>query len=250
MVSLHKAPASSSPNGTKTSPTGHQFDYSSKKRKWDDDHDHDKSQTEGSFHRRSSKPLETIKSLFEIELQLETPLPLEWQRCLDIQSGEIHFYNTRTQKRTTRDPRRSPEPEPASPPSSHMSLELELNLPCDQSQRKNISQNDNSAKQNNNFTSSIEDAAGLGDLFMDSRKDHNSKNAQGQIMKRCPSWLAFEEDKVEEEMVAAVCTKCYMLVMLCKSSPSCPNCKFMHPQPDQNHLSSNKLFKQRLSLLC
>lgn len=29
-------------------------------------------------------------------------------------------------------------------------------------------------------------------------------------------------------MVAVACANCHLLVMLCKSSPSCPNCKYMH----------------------
>ena len=29
------------------------------------------------------------KSIFDIELQLETPLPLEWQRCLDVQAKKF-----------------------------------------------------------------------------------------------------------------------------------------------------------------
>ncbi|KAF2291549.1 hypothetical protein GH714_025539 [Hevea brasiliensis] len=146
-------------------------------------------------------------------------------------SGQIHFYNTRTQKRTTRDPRSSPEP----PSPSHMSLDLELNLQPRESQTKN---NANNHSIRHNFASSIQ---GLGDLFMDSSKDN--KNSEG--LKRSPSWLAFEGDD-EEEMVATVCKRCHMLVMLCKSTPACPNCKFVHP-PDQN---PPKLFKQRLSLLC
>jgi hypothetical protein len=30
-------------------------------------------------------------------------------------------------------------------------------------------------------------------------------------------------------MVAVPCVNCHLLVMLCKSSPSCPNCKFVQP---------------------
>uniref|UniRef100_A0A0A9PCL7 Uncharacterized protein n=1 Tax=Arundo donax TaxID=35708 RepID=A0A0A9PCL7_ARUDO len=30
-------------------------------------------------------------------------------------------------------------------------------------------------------------------------------------------------------MVAAVCVRCHMLVMMCRASPACPNCKFLHP---------------------
>jgi len=53
----------------------------SKKRKWDDfeaEVDHE------SW--KNSKPPTTKSLIFDdIELHLETPLPSEWQRCLDIQ---------------------------------------------------------------------------------------------------------------------------------------------------------------------
>ncbi|KAL0699854.1 hypothetical protein Bca4012_055976 [Brassica carinata] len=61
---------------------------------------------------------------------------------------------------------------------------------------------------------------------------------------RSPSWLAFEgdddnDDQKKQEMVTTVCMKCHMLVMLCKSTLVCPNCRFMHPD---DH-SSTKKFK-------
>jgi hypothetical protein len=71
MVSFQALP---SPNGKKLIPG---LDDSSKKRKWEDP------QTEGILEKRSNP--ESRKSFCEIELHLETPLPLEWQRCLDIQ---------------------------------------------------------------------------------------------------------------------------------------------------------------------
>ncbi|XP_050207589.1 protein CURLY FLAG LEAF 1-like [Mercurialis annua] len=196
-----------------------ELDHSSKKRKWD----HELHSTD---HHKRSKPSDHYNTKDQIELHLETPLPLGWQRCLDIQSGEIHFYNTRTKKRTSMDPRTSLEP--ISSPA-HMSLDLELNLqPCE-SQRK-TSTNDVGHK-----------FSGFGDLFMSTTKENKKSEA---AMKRSPSWLV-EGNEEEEEMVASVCTRCHMLVILCKSSPSCPNCKFMHP-PDH----SPKLFNQRFSLLC
>ncbi|CAK7347135.1 unnamed protein product [Dovyalis caffra] len=153
MVSFQALP---SPNGRKTSIP--ELDDSSKKRKWEEP------LTEGILEKRL-KP-ESTKSFFEIELHLETPLPLEWQRCLDIQSGQIYFYNTRTHKRTSRDPRRSPEP-PS--PDHHMSLDLELNLPYDQSRRKNYA-NDRITKHNSGGSN----IPGLGDLFKDSSRDNES----------------------------------------------------------------------------
>ncbi|KAJ4795512.1 hypothetical protein LUZ62_046758 [Rhynchospora pubera] len=45
-------------------------------------------------------------------------------------------------------------------------------------------------------------------------------------------------------MVAIACANCHLFVMLCKSSPSCPNCKFMHslrPAMPQQPLPPRKL---------
>ncbi|KAH0989240.1 hypothetical protein GBA52_000723 [Prunus armeniaca] len=204
---------------------------SSKKRKWDDEpydgHDHD--QVEQIFEKRW-KPLNTAKSLFDIELHQETPLPLEWQRCLDIQSGQIHFYNTRTHMKTSRDPRRSPEP-PS--PAPHMSLDLELNLRSCESMIRKANISDHSSE--NSRPNSDISLHNFHDLFMEPSRPTKSKN---------PSRLGLQIDHLHhQEMVATVCMKCHMLVMLCRSSPACPNCKYMHP-PDQ---TPPTLFKPRCS---
>lgn len=150
-----------------------------------------------------------------------------------MQSGQIHFYNTRTHKRTSRDPRRSPEP----PSPDHMSLDLELNLPCESQGR-----NDHIKKQNSDHSSSnIKDSSTV--FYYSKNSGAGGRGVGRQTQQQRPPWLAFERD--QQEMVATVCSKCHMLVMLCKSSPACPNCKFMHP-PDQ---SPPKLFNQRFSLL-
>ncbi|KAI3460030.1 hypothetical protein Pfo_016693 [Paulownia fortunei] len=180
----------------------------SKKRKWDD-----------PAEEISEKP-EKIKSMkpgSDSDLQSQTQFPLEWQRCLDIKSGQIYFYNTRTNKRALGDPRSSLEPYiPAS-----MSLDLELNLP---SQSLGNNQVEDSYKKHDSGTTSIY----TNNHFMNS---NTTKDVGG--LTRSPSWLTFEAD--QQEMVTAVCKKCYMLVMMCKSSPACPNCKFVHPsEPSPN----------------
>lgn len=123
-----------------------------------------------------------------------------------MQSGQIHFYNTKTHRRTCKDPRRNPDHPDSDQPISpvHASLDLELNLTCDQS---------------------VHDDHHLTNLNSGKQK----WNSPGGIRRR-PSWLASEMDR-KQEMVATVCMQCHMLVMLCRSSPACPNCKFMHP-PD------------------
>lgn len=124
---------------------------------------------------------------------------------VELQSGDIYFYNTRTQKRTSRNPRMSPEPQ--SP--DHMSLDLQLNLPCGSSVV------DNFTKRNSVSNSSY------------SGGDTEIKRSG---IARSLSWLTFDGD--QQEMFTAVCNKCHMLVMMCKSSTSCPNCKFINPAPD------------------
>ncbi|KAI7756086.1 hypothetical protein M8C21_018898 [Ambrosia artemisiifolia] len=157
--------------------------------------------------------------VLDTELHLDTPMPLEWQRCLDIKSGQIHYYNTRTHKKTSMVPRRSPE---AEPPKT-MSLDLELNLPCGSSdpttKKHHVADNFSKYKTTSSTTP--------------------NKNSGG-------SWLALEGGDQQQEMMTAVCKKCHMLVMMSKISPSCPNCKFMHP-PNQGPPS---LFNRELSLLC
>lgn len=50
-------------------------------------------------------------------------------------------------------------------------------------------------------------------------------------------------------MVAVVCANCHLLVMLCKSSPSCPNCKYVHSlQPPPRQMEAVKPV-ETLSLL-
>ncbi|XP_050378560.1 protein CURLY FLAG LEAF 1-like [Argentina anserina] len=185
MVSFQAQPLS--PNQKKSSTDS---ENSCKKRKWDNPFPF----VEQLLEKRS-KPADQIRpKSFDVELQLETPLPMEWQRCLDIQSGQIHFYNTRTQMKTSRDPRGS-TPEP--PITNHMSLDLELNLRCDSQPHPEI-----------------------------------SPNSFRALFKNNSSRLGLELDH-DQEMVATVCMRCHMLVMLCKSSPACPNCKYMHT-PDQS----------------
>ncbi|CAN6296187.1 unnamed protein product [Urochloa humidicola] len=165
-----------------------------------------------------------------IELNFDAaPLPPEWQRCLDIQSGQIHYYNTRTQKRTRKDPRGEPDyraataaagdydEEEESANCAPPGLDLELNL-----------------------------------TFSPRRAPaHQEKKPKPAA--RPPADAAAEAED-SREMVAAVCVRCHMLVMMCRASPACPNCKFLHlptsraaPPPPEPEPAPLKL---GLQLLC
>ncbi|KAL3514140.1 hypothetical protein ACH5RR_026857 [Cinchona calisaya] len=241
MVSLHSP---LSPSRKKIIPD---FENLFKKRKLNDDDDHPQDQVQKTRdHHHEINPFKgqvMIKSTPDTELHLVTPIPLEWQRCLDIKSGQLYFYNTRTNKRMLTDPRSSLEPIPP-PPShghghGHMSLDLELNLPCSSSYENQVT--DIFTKDNSDITSNS--SSDHHQLIRNSSTTKIDNNNNDGGLTRSPSWLTFEG---EQEMVAAACKKCHMLVMMCKSSPSCPNCKFMHPLEP----STPKLLKPRLSLLC
>ncbi|KAK7275764.1 hypothetical protein RIF29_16886 [Crotalaria pallida] len=222
MISFQKVLGGGSPK-TEVVPTT-ELEASSKKRKWEEPF------TEELFKDRSNGGRR--KSIFDIELHLQTPLPSHnWQQYLSIQSGQIHLCNTRVNNNSSNS-KRSPEPE-HEPPSNNgqMSLDLELNL----TYKSLIKKEDN--ENNKNFGSIGSGSTAERDLFTESNK----------CKKDSPSWLSSISEGDNREMVATVCMRCHMLVMLCKLSPSCPNCKFMHP-PDHN--PSKFLKRRRCSLLC
>ncbi|XP_074577926.1 uncharacterized protein LOC141834504 [Curcuma longa] len=142
----------------------------------------------------------------EIELTLDVPLPLDWQRCLDIKSGEIHFYNTRTQRRTAMDPRLILDP----PATAPLSLDLELNLSSSHSPPRRSPR-----------------ALPL------EKRPNSHRDIKGPSL----LWTSLDADagadSDTEEMVAGVCARCHMLVMMSKPALSCPNCKFVNP-PDHS----------------
>lgn len=146
-----------------------------------------------------------------IELNFDAaPLPPEWQRCLDIKSGQIYYYNTRTQKRTCKDPRghglqsdyRAEEGQEEEEDSANCAppagLDLELNLTFEP--RRVLAAHGKTTKRANKQPAEEEEA-----------EDDDSSSSSSR------------------EMVAGVCVRCHMLVMMCRASPACPNCKFLHP---------------------
>jgi len=170
---------------------------------------------------------ESMRSItFDFELHLHTPLPSNCQKSIEAKG-----YS-----RASEDHSSYPK-DPVIVGRPKMSLDLELNLsPSTITTKIDESTNHNktvSSSEGKNLTS------------------QSKKTTIGTGLNQSLSWLAFEGgdgDQKEQEMVTKVCMKCHMLVMLCTSSPVCPNCKFMHPH---DH-SSTKLFKPSnlLRLMC
>lgn len=170
----------------------------------------DEQEQEEEEKTKESQMMRRSKPVFESDFRSHHQFASEWQQCLDIKSGKIYFYNTKTNKRVLGSSDSNSSPENCTnnsstntrnniPVAAPMSLELELNLPSQSLGGNNYKNNQNSQM-----------------------KDDHDKG-----LARAPSWLTFEGE--DQEMVTAVCRKCYMLVMMCKTSPSCPNCKFVHP---------------------
>ncbi|CAD5193308.1 unnamed protein product [Musa acuminata subsp. malaccensis] len=157
------------------------------------------SESEGCGRRKRKQIWDANPRQTSIELQLNDPLPLDWERCLDLQTGRIYYMNRKTLKRSWSRPK-------------EQNLDLELNI--------------------STFSSSEEAPNSRSTTPEEAKKQHSS----------CGS------------MAAVVCVNCHLLVMLCKSSPSCPNCKCMQtplpsaPQAPPPKLQSSKS-PETLSLL-
>ncbi|XP_040999579.1 uncharacterized protein LOC121245781 [Juglans microcarpa x Juglans regia] len=125
--------------------------------------------------------LKTEKSIHtSVDLQLKDPLPLDWEQCLDLESGRMYYLNRKTLRKSCNWPK-------------DQKLDLELHI----------------ATHSNNSCS---------------EQYISSADALGDSKKRCsPS----------SNMMALPCLNCHLLVILSKSFPSCPNCKYVHLFPSQ-----------------
>ncbi|XP_073007871.1 uncharacterized protein [Typha latifolia] len=114
---------------------------------------------------------------YSIELHLNDPLPLDWEQCLDLQSGRMYYLNRKTLKKSWTRPKEK-------------NLNLDLNISTFPSSQGNIGSSTTPEEL--------------------SKKQHNTSSGA---------------------MVAVVCANCHLLVVISKSSPSCPNCRYMNSSP-------------------
>lgn len=154
-------------------------------------------------------------------------LGIIYRAFLSLQSGKIHFYNTRTHIRTSRDPREGADEGPLPPPPADprpVRLDLELNLICETSPRSHGGGGGGGEEKKPAEKGHLDAGAAAFSC------DHVGRPGAATALCETPSWVSLDAD--QGEMVATVCGRCHMLVVMCKSSPSCPNCKFQHP-PEQ-----------------
>ncbi|XP_038990966.1 uncharacterized protein LOC120113990 [Hibiscus syriacus] len=116
-----------------------------------------------------------------VDLQVKDPLPLDWEQCLDLESGRMYYMNRKTLKKTWSWPK-------------DQKLNLELNI---------SPTNSDVSEHFNGGSVSVEDS--------DYKHQQHSSSTTN--------------------MVALPCLNCHLLVILSKSSPACPNCKYVHSLP-------------------
>ncbi|POO04177.1 Rho GTPase activating protein [Trema orientale] len=122
-----------------------------------------------------------------VDLQLKDPLPLDWEQCLDLESGKMYYLNRKTLRKSWN------WPIPMEQTAAAAALDLELNM------------------------STFSDDNRIG--FSDQTKNKQSSSAAAG----------------NNNMVALACLNCHLLVILSKSSPSCPNCKYVHSLPSAQY---------------
>ncbi|KAJ9189062.1 hypothetical protein P3X46_000395 [Hevea brasiliensis] len=143
------------------------------------------SESENNFSSSSSS--RKRKYLSEsVDLHVKDPLPLDWEQCLDLDSGKMYYLNRKTLRKSWNWPK------------VDQKLDLELNI----SPLSDCPDHHQCRSSNN---SSLEDY---------SKKLHASLSS-------CSN----------NSMVALACLNCHLLVILSRSSPSCPNCKYVHSLP-------------------
>ncbi|CAA3025364.1 uncharacterized protein LOC111374618 [Olea europaea subsp. europaea] len=126
-----------------------------------------------------------------VDLQLNDPLPLDWEQCLDLESGRMYYLNRETSRKTWNRPK-------------EQKLDLELNM-------------SSFNEQHSNWGSDHQQEM--------IKKPQNSSNGGSS-------------------MIALACSNCHLLVILSRTSPSCPNCKHVHSfatsqtQPNSSFSSS------------
>ncbi|KAL5542948.1 hypothetical protein UlMin_010658 [Ulmus minor] len=132
-----------------------------------------------------------------VDLQLKDPLPLDWEQCLDLESGRMYYLNRKTLRKSW------------NWPIEQSTLDLELNI-----------------------SPSLSDCT--------NNPIHYSAHSSDQAKNNSSS--------AGNGMVALACLNCHLLVILSKSSPACPNCKYVHSLPSQQS-TSNPLPKKSFNTL-
>ncbi|EAY80670.1 hypothetical protein OsI_35847 [Oryza sativa Indica Group] len=151
----------------------------------------DGSSDDGSRKRRKHFAWEEAVSHASLDLHLNDPLPMDWEQCLDLHSGRMYYLNRKTMRKSW--------VRPMEEHGGSNTLDLELNI--------------STVPSTFHVGASKASSGGAAAIAEDDARIAGGGSGVGSL----------------GPMVAVPCVNCHLLVMLCKSSPACPNCKFVQP---------------------
>ncbi|CAM9000503.1 unnamed protein product [Rhodiola kirilowii] len=171
----------------------------------------------------SDNILEQNKSLLQqahrnIDLQHSSErLPFDWEQCLDLESSKMYFLNRKTLKRSWDRPTTNKDQQ------YRQKLNLELNISSQTTTAAAAAGGvtnkpkppSASVSTNNCYSINKPD---LRVLQITRKNDHHGSAAVANYSNY-------------DKTVAMACRNCHMLVIVSKSSPTCPNCKYVHSIP-------------------
>ncbi|WCJ41477.1 hypothetical protein M5689_022345 [Euphorbia peplus] len=171
------------------------------------------SESENNFS--GSKKRKFFSSESSVDLHVKDPLPMDWEQCLDLQSGRMYYLNRKTLRKSWNWPINKDH-------HHHQKLDLELHISAPDHHHHHYHHHHHHQDNNNNNSNYKKQA-------MTSSTSSNCNNNNNN-----------RENNNNDNMVALACLNCHLLVILSRSSPSCPNCKYVHSLP---LISSNPLPK-------
>ncbi|KAJ7566379.1 hypothetical protein O6H91_02G099900 [Diphasiastrum complanatum] len=166
-----------------------------------------------------SSGMVTVAPKHDIELILCSPLPLGWEQCLDMQTGEMYYVNSSTHTKTREDPRKHcPDlSQPTQWPYDVQDWAINYKAPTALSDALESAQLDLSLnlafKRTSHEQLNNESTADL------ARNSGNLQSLATLYTTRAVAGLDHSDD-----MVAVPCRNCLMFVMLPRASPQCPKC--------------------------
>ncbi|CAL1366086.1 unnamed protein product [Linum trigynum] len=139
-------------------------------------------------------------------------LPLDWEQCLDLHSGTMYYFNRKTSRKSWNRPKDAYHDNEND--RNNRSLDLELNISSPSKYYNNVSDH----HQHNM-------------MKLHHHQIPASPSQEGNFSPSDGGSSSTNDDDKDNNMVALACLNCHLLVILSKSSPCCPNCKYVHSLP-------------------
>ncbi|XP_050144064.1 uncharacterized protein LOC126619691 [Malus sylvestris] len=166
-------------------------------------------------HLKSSAPSPSLQT--SVDPQLKDPLPLDWEQCLDLQSRKMYYLNRKTSRKRW------------NWPINQASVNLELNI--------STLSGSSSGSRFNRSSGTIDEAKNCcaeasnmkpisynGKIGLLTKGDYKQMGRRSTISNGRAERSPYNNNNT----VALACRKCHLLLVLSRSSPCCPNCKYLH----------------------